>query len=165
MRVNHRNGRHERAGNEEVVIVLGQGMNNVGSLAKTIQEELLQVGVEVDENLQAVFDKVGKETAEELRKTSPENEKGKHRGRYRKGWVYERGLKRAGSRYKAGGVVRNKTDPQLTHLLEYGHPIVRRGKVVGYSDPKEHINEAAKNAAAKLEEQIPRTILNKSIGG
>ena len=72
-------GTHHRKGNEEVVIVLGAGSSNIGSLAKTIQDELLAVGVEVDEATQAVFDDVGKEAVKKLKATSPKSEKGKNK--------------------------------------------------------------------------------------
>ena len=68
--------------------------------------------------MQEVFDEVGKEAVKKLKKTSPVNPKGKQSGRYAKGWAYEKGKKYRG---KSVGVVRNKTDPQLTHLLEKPH--------------------------------------------
>ena len=144
---------HNRSGNEEIVIAVG-GFNSgkYGSLAKTIQEELLNVGVEVSDEMQAVFDEVGKEAAQTLRKTSPKNPKGKHSGRYAKGWVYERGKR--GNGQKGAGVVRNKTDPQLTHLLEYGHPIVRDGKVVGNAEAIEHIRPVADWVAKETEKRL-----------
>lgn len=144
---------HHRDGNEQVMIVLdGQGKGMTGSLAKTIQEELMAVGTVVDDNLQALFDSVGKEAVQKLRETSPVNEQGKHSGRYRKGWVYESGKRT--KNHKASGVVRNKTDPQLTHLLEYGHPIVRNGKVVGNSPEIEHIRPVADWVANEIESRM-----------
>lgn len=148
---------HNRSGNEEIVIAVG-GFNSgkYGSLAKTIQEELLNVGVEVSDEMQAVFDEVGKEAAQTLRKTSPKNPKGKHSGRYAKGWVYERGKR--GNGQKGAGVVRNKTDPQLTHLLEYGHPIVRDGKVVGNAEAIEHIRPVADWVAKETEKRLTKLL-------
>lgn len=149
----------KRKGNEEVVIVLGTGMStgNYGSLAKTIQDELQNLGIEVDDETQEVFDEVGKEAVKKLKATSPVNEKSPQKGRYAKGWAYEKGKRYRG---KAVGVVRNKKDPQLTHLLEYGHPIVRNGEVVGYADEKEHIRPVADWAADEIE-----TKLTKKLGG
>ena len=97
----------KRKGNEEVVIVLGTGMSsgNYGSLAKTIQDELQNLGIEVDDETQEVFDEVGKEAVKKLKATSPVNEKSPQRGRYAKGWAYEKGKRYRG---KAVGVVRNK---------------------------------------------------------
>lgn len=151
-----RKGRHRREGNEQVVITLGAGKAfNSGSLAKTIQEELMQVGVQVDDDMQAIFDEVGKEGVKRLKETSPVNEKGKHSGRYAKGWIYD---KKKTSNWKCAAVIRNKTDPQLTHLLEYGHPIVRKGKVVGEFQGKEHIGKVADWVAEEIEKQLTKTI-------
>ena len=155
-------GTHHREGNEEIVITIGgdgknlKGMGNgdYGYLAKTIQEELQNVGVEMTDEMQAIFDEVGKEAAAELRRQSPVNPKGKHSGRYAKGWTYEKGKRTRN--FKCSGVVRNKTDPQLTHLLEYGHPLVRNGKVVGNVDPQPHIREVADWVANAIEMAFDR---------
>ena len=154
-----RNGIHSRSGNEEVTIVIDGSMSSgaYGSLAKTIQEELQNIGVAVDDGMQEVFDEVGKEAVKKLKKTSPVNPKGKQSGRYAKGWTYEKGKKYRG---KAVGVVRNKTDPQLTHILEYGHPLVRNGKVVGNVEAREHIRPVAEWVAEEIENK-----LTKKIGG
>ena len=144
---------HKRNGNEEVVITLGgYDSGKYGSLAKTINEELMNVGVQVNEEMQEVFDRVGKEAAQKLRETSPKNPKGKHSGRYAKGWTYESGKRTKNQ--NAVGMVRNKTDPQLTHLLEYGHPLVRNGKVVGNVDEIEHIRPVAEWVAQAVETQL-----------
>lgn len=154
-----RNGIHSRSGKEEVTIVLDGSMSSgaYGSLAKTIQEELQSIGVAADDGMQEVFDEVGKEAVKKLKKTSPVNPKGKQSGRYAKGWTYEKGKKYRG---KAVGVVRNKTDPQLTHILEYGHPLVRNGKVVGNVEAREHIRPVAEWVAEEIENK-----LTKKIGG
>jgi len=128
----------------------GMGNADYGFLAKTIQEELMSVGVEMTDEMQAIFDEVGKEAAAELRRMSPVNPHGKHSGRYAKGWVYESGKRTRN--FKAAGIVRNKTDPQLTHLLEYGHPLVRNGKVVGNVDPKPHIRNVAEWCAEAIDQ-------------
>ncbi len=153
------NNAHSRSGNEEVVIALGgNNSGKYGSLSKTIQEELMQLGVQVSDEMQEVFDEIGKEAVAKLKATSPENPKGKKRGYYKKGWTYEKG-KRA-SAHKASGIVRNKNAPQLTHLLEYGHPIVRNGKVVGHADAIEHIRPVADWCADEIDKR-----LYKKIGG
>lgn len=157
-----RKGFHKRQGNEEIVITLGggdlSGMGNMsyGYLAKTIQEELMAVGVEVEDDMQAVFDEVGKEAARMLRQESPVNPKGKQSGRYAKGWVYEKGKRTYN--FKCSGVVRNKTDPQLTHILEYGHPLVRNGKVVGNVEAKPHIREVAEWCATVIDNKLIETL-------
>lgn len=156
-----RKGTHHRQGNEEVVITLGTGLTGMGQgsygyLAKTVQEELMAVGTQVDDNLQAMFDEIGKEAAQKLRGTSPVNESGKHSGRYRRGWVYESGKRTYN--FRSQGVVRNKTDPQLTHLLEYGHPIVRNGQVVGNSPEIEHIRPVAEWVADEIDSRLSKLL-------
>ena len=156
-------GTHHRSGNEEVVIVLGTGVSGtgyLGGLAKTIQEELMEVGVACNDDMQEVFDEVGKEAAKKLRETSPVNPRGSQSGRYAKGWVYERGKGTYNNRGKIHGVVRNKTDPQLTHLLEYGHPLIRNGKKVGEAQPQEHISPVASWVYDEIGER-----LEKKLGG
>ena len=151
-----RKGTHHRDGNEQIVITIGAGKAfNSGSLAKTIQEELMNDGVQVDDDVQEVFDEVGKMAVKKLKATSPVNEKGKHSGRYARGWIYD---KKKTSNWKCAGVVRNKTDPQLTHLLEYGHPIVRKGKVVGQFNGIEHIGKVADWVAEEIEKQLTNRI-------
>lgn len=157
-----RKGTHKRKGNEQIVITIGDdksltgmGKGGAGFLAKTIQEELRAVDVEMTEETQAIFDQVGQEAAKMLRETSPVNPKGKHSGRYAKGWVYEKG-KGSYNFHKCAGVVRNKTDPQLTHLLEYGHPLVRNGKVVGNVPEQPHIREVAEWAYLAIEKSFDR---------
>lgn len=147
---------HHRKGNEEVVIVLGSGIsgNSFDHLAKTIQEELLDVGVQVSDEVQDIFDQVGNWAVDELRRTSPVNPKGRNSGRYAKGWVYEKGKSAYNNQNKIKGVVRNKKDPQLTHLLEYGHPIVRNGKKVGDVPPKPHIREVAEACADAIDQML-----------
>ena len=157
-----RKGTHHRNG-EQVVIVLGQGVSgnaSIGGLAKTINEELMQVGVAVSDEMQEVFDDVGKEAAQKLRDTSPVNPKGKQSGRYAKGWVYEAGKTTRNNQSKVKGVVRNKTDPQLTHILEYGHPLIRNGKKVGEVAPQTHIKPVAEWVAEELDRK-----LSKLLGG
>ena len=148
-----------RKGNEEVTIVLDGSMSSgaYGSLAKTINQELQNLGIAVDDDMQEVFDEVGKEAVKKLKATSPVNPRGKKSGRYAKGWAYEKGKRYRG---KAVGVVRNKTDPQLTHILEYGHPLVRNGKVVGNVEAREHIRPVAEWCAEEIDRK-----LTKKLGG
>lgn len=149
---------HNRKGNEQVVIALGQNANgSLDAKVRTITDALAAFGVQIDEDVQEVFDEVGKEAVKMLKATSPVNEKSKKRGRYAKGWTYERGKKVKGVTMS---YVRNKTDPQLTHLLEFGHPLVRNGKTVGNVAPQEHIKPVADWCAEEANKRI-----QKKIGG
>lgn len=149
---------HHRKGNEQVVIALGQNANgSLDAKVRTITDALAAFGVQIDEAVQEVFDEVGKEAVKKLKATSPVNEKSKQRGRYAKGWKYERGKRVRGVTMS---YVRNAKDPQLTHLLEFGHPIVRNGVTVGNADPIPHIAPVAEWVAEEANKRI-----QKSIGG
>lgn len=156
-----RKGTHHRGGNEQVVIVIGSGdMSGMGSgvLAKTIEEDLIDIGEQVTDDMEEIFEQIGKEAANKLKQTSPKNPKGRHSGRYAKGWTYDKGKRTYN--FACSGVVRNKTDPQLTHLLEYGHPLVRDGRTVGNVAPISHIGPVADWVAEEIEKRI-----SKSTGG
>lgn len=76
-----------------------------------------------------------KKTVKELKATSP-----RRSGKYAKGWTYKK--------EKSGAcIVYNKARPQLTHLLEKGHPVKGRGKTVtGQARAFPHIADAEETA-------------------
>ena len=114
---------------------------------KTEMNSILQsFGAEVDEVFMEVEQGVAKEGSEKLRQTSPKRRGG--RGKYARGWTYKK--------TKTGFIIHNKTDYQLTHLLENGHDIVRGGKKVGHSPAIPHIGPVEEwvneEAVKRLEE-------------
>ena len=116
---------------------------------KTEMNAILQnFGAEVDEVFKEVEQGVAKEGAEKLRQTSPKRRGG--RGKYARGWTYKK--------TKTGFIIHNKTDYQLTHLLENGHDIVRAGKKVGHSPAIPHIGPVEEwvneEAVKRLEEAL-----------
>ena len=76
-----------------------------------------------------------KKTVKELKATSP-----RRSGKYAKGWTYKK--------EKSGScIVYNRSRPQLTHLLEKGHPVKGRGKTVtGQARAFPHIADAEETA-------------------
>lgn len=89
------------------------------------------------------------EAVQKLRNTSPRNEKGKRAGRYARGWT-----KKAG-RYET--IVYNKTDWQLTHLLENGHAVVNRyGDTGARAEAIKHIEPVENWAIEDLPMRISR---------
>ena len=102
---------------------------------------------EVQEESQENVIRTAKEAVKQLRATSPKNPNGKYSGRYAKGWKLRT---RRGSGW-INTVIYNKTDYQLTHLLEKGHRLVRRdGTVYGKVKPKVHIKPVEIAANKKL---------------
>jgi len=80
----------------------------IKNLAYEISKALEEYTTEVEEKLDDVKKEVANETVKLLKQTSP-----KKTGDYARGWA----RKRVGT----AEVVHNRTDYQLTHLLEYGH--------------------------------------------
>lgn len=75
---------------------------------------------------------------------------GHDRGIYRKGWkVYNhrRSLKSG----FVSATVANKNEPSLTHLIEFGHRIVMKGRVLGRVPPHPHFDKAEAAAQAVLD--------------
>lgn len=98
---------------------------------------------EVRDTVQKDIEKVAKETAKELRNTSPKAPGG---GEYAKSWT---ATKRGN-----GFVVHNKKHYRLTHLLENGHVIRNQYGTYGRTDPQKHIEPAEQQAAEKLVREI-----------
>lgn len=118
----------------------------MANLKNEMNAILQSFGAEVDEVFMEVEQGVAKEGAEKLRQTSPKRRGG--RGKYAGGWTYKK--------TKTGFIIHNKTDYQLTHLLENGHDIVRAGKKVGHSPAIPHIGPVEEwvneEAVKRLEE-------------
>ena len=107
---------------------------------------------ELDDMLYEEAQKIAKDGVQELKNTSPVNKKTTaNRGRYRRGWRMEI--------TKGFGTVEveiyNKTDYQLTHLLEKPHAD-RTGTRTIY--PKVHISPVEQKCIKDFEEKITRKI-------
>lgn len=114
----------------------------IDELASAVTRELTQYSQEVTDGIKRDVKTIAKECKNEIQQNSPVDT-----GSYKKGWqdktVYE-------SETDIRVVVRNKTDYQLTHLLEYGHAKVNGGRVEG----KPHIRPAEQHAQQKLLKKV-----------
>jgi len=97
-------------------------------LAKEVNEALAQYSANIDATMDKVFIETAQEAVSQLKASSPRRKGG---GRYARGWR----IKKVNGKY----IVHNKTDYQLTHLLENGHDIIRNGRKVGSSPAIPHI--------------------------
>ena len=102
----------------------------VGNLANKVDQEALNVA---------------KETVKEI-KMNAMGHGLTRRPRYIKGWTYTK----QGRNY----IVRNRTDYQLTHLLENG----KEEKDGGFTPGKPHILPAEQNAIEKFERLIKKAV-------
>lgn len=92
--------------------------------------------------------RVSREAVQRLRNTSP-----KKSGSYARGWS----LKKVKSRANVTDViVHNRTDYQLTHLLENGHVIRNKKGEYGRTRPIKHIAPVAEWAENELPNDIER---------
>lgn len=93
-----------------------------------INEVLAQYTKDIDSRMDKVLKTTAKEAKEKLRDNSPSNT-----GDYEKGWS----VKQEKGKY----IVHNKTNYQLTHLLENGHDVVAYGQKVGHASAHPHIKD------------------------
>lgn len=114
----------------------------VNDLAAAVAESLREYSEETMEQVKKSVNSSARTCVAELQTTSPE-----YTGSYRKGWR----VKRA---YESSSDIRlqvhNKTDYQLTHLLEDGHANRDGSRTPGHP----HIGPAADNAAKLLKKDV-----------
>lgn len=118
-----------------------------------LQKELMKALTEYKDDISDVVEKdaneIGKEAVEELKQTSPKGA----REEYCKGWRLKKD-KLGKNKYTIK--IHNKTNYQLTHLLEFGHA-TRNG---GHTKAQPHIRPVEEKYSKKFEEK-----LIKDIGG
>jgi|SRR5690625_1609644 len=118
----------------------------VDQLTDQIKKSLQEYNEEIERNVDKSKRKVAQEGAKELRSTSTVNPYGSRSGKYRKGWT----ATKVGTAY----VIRNRTDYQLTHLLEKGHAL-RQG---GRSPAIPHIYPVEQSVIKKYLEDVKKVI-------
>ncbi|MDL2250770.1 HK97 gp10 family phage protein [Lachnospiraceae bacterium OttesenSCG-928-J05] len=119
---------------------------NVDQLASEIAKGLTEYSDEVTEIIKEGVEKISKEAAQELKASSP-----KKTGSYAKGWTTKTAFENKRSKRKS---VYNKTDYQLTHLLEKGHA-KRNG---GRTAPIVHIAKVEKKMIRDFENYVSKEL-------
>lgn len=97
-------------------------------------------GITVDPNFKEIMEKWSKKTEQILQTTSPHSDRPNRATPYRTGWTYEPYSQSQKNHY--GYQIWNKTNWQLTHLLENGHWITNHNKGLAWSAPRKHIRPA-----------------------
>lgn len=118
----------------------------VDSLSSEIMKALENYSDDISGIVEKTSNYIGKEAVSELKQTSP-----RKRGSYAKGWT-SRKDKIGKNRYSVK--IHNKTDYQLTHLLEFGHATRngRRTKAIP------HIRPVEEKYSQKYEKELKREI-------
>lgn len=117
------------------------GIDNFASELVSLLKEYTD---EVEEGMEKVKEKVAKEGAQTLKRTSPVGRRS--RKKYRDGWR----AKRVGTAW----VVHNATNYQLTHLLEKGHALRHGGRTRAFP----HIAPAEEKVIKDFEKGLEKVI-------
>ena len=118
-------------------------MANTESVSVQMKELLDEINKDVQDSTRKNIDRVAKESVQKLRNTSP-----RKTGSYSKWW----GTKKEGD---MDVVVYNRTDYQLTHLLENGHVIRNKKGTYGRTHGIKHIAPVEEWAV----DELPRRII------
>jgi hypothetical protein len=121
----------------------------IDNIASVLTDELQKYSDEVADEVKQACRDVSKEMTDNIKADSQRLFKGT--GKYAKGW-------KAKVSYEDKNNIRlttyNSTEPQLTHLLEYGHAKVNGGRVEG----KPHISPNEEKAKRELTERIEKKV-------
>ena len=124
-------------------------------LQKAVMDYLENYKEDIDEDVIETVDEITKKARDELKQTSPRGKETRSNPYY-KGWAIKLNKKRSGVYHK---VIWNKTNYQLTHLLEFGH-VTRNGgrtKAIPHIRPIEQKYNV--EFVDKLEKKIRRSSL------
>ena len=115
-------------------------------LASAVNEVLEEYGKEIETTVAKIIPDVARDTARQLNTTSPSLT-----GEYASGWTE---TKTESSLGKVTVNVYNEKKPTLTHLLEYGHALVRGGRTVGNVRARKHIQSRSDYAEEQLMKKV-----------
>jgi bacteriophage HK97-gp10 putative tail-component len=118
-------------------------VTKIQGITGEIQKALKAYANDVAEDIVIAKDEVSKVFQKDVKNDSPEKT-----GDYSKGWRIKK--------FKKSNIIYNKTDYQLTHLLEKGHIKINGGRV----QPKVHIRpneeKAVKDFLKRVEKAVKR---------
>lgn len=123
-------------------------------IQKAISDYLESYAEDITEDVKETTDTTTKEAVKELQETSPKG-KGSRSKPYHKGWTKQKGKENKG---KYIVKIHNKTNYQLTHLLEFGHA-TRNG---GRTKAIEHIRPLEDKYNKLYEKRITTVIKRRS---
>ena len=116
------------------------------SVSAQLDKILEQYGRKADEAVEKSAKRAGRDTAKDLKNTSP-----KKTGAYASSWTTK--VTRSSGRL-IGVTVYNKEHYQLTHLLENGHVIKNKKGEYGRTRPIKHIEPAEQEGIQNFEQLV-----------
>lgn len=122
-------------------------------LSKEILNYLRNYKEDIDEDVQETVDEITKEARDELKQTSPRRGIARQ-NQYYKGWAVKLSKRKTGVYHK---VIWNKTNYQLTHLLEFGHATKNGGRTKAQPHIRPIEEKYNVKFVDKLETKIRRT--------
>lgn len=125
-------------------------MAKLNQVTSQLNEILNEYSMEVVRATNKAEATVAKEAASKLKNTSP-----KKTGKYARGWTVKKDKGTAGIETY---IVHNKTNYQLTHLLERGHVIRNKKGTYGRTSPQIHIAPVEEWAVDEVVKEIEREL-------
>lgn len=127
-------------------------------LQKAIKDYLENYVEDIQEDVETTTDTITKEAKQELIQTSPRDSIARNT-KYYKGWAIKIGTKTRGKSYRFTKVVWNKTNYQLTHLLEFKH---HKRDGTGWVEARPHIRKVEEKYGTKFADLLENKIRRKS---
>lgn len=124
---------------------------SVDELQRALKEYLEDYEEDIFDSVKEVTDSITKKAVKDLKNASPSLT-----GSYAKGWQKQKGKVNKNSKYTVK--IHNKTDYQLTHLLEFGHAS-RNGSWV---NARPHIREIEEKYKKEYGEELTTVIRRRS---
>ena len=128
-------------------------MAGADSVSAQLDNILTEYADEKTETLEVCLRLAAKNTVQTLKQISPRGN-GPKSGRYAKGWT----VKHEKKGLLVSEIVHNKTDYQLTHLLEKSHVIKNQYGTYGRSTTEPHIAPAEEQGERYLMEILERDL-------
>lgn len=113
-------------------------------------------GLKVEPEFKKIMDKHAKKCQKILFRTSPDSHRPNRKTPYKLGWTVD--VNPQNNKYALQ--IWNKTNWQLTHLLENGHWITNHNKGLAWSAPRKHIRPAFNDIRGPYIHEMKKAKLN-----
>lgn len=130
----------------------------IENLEKEVMKYLEDYVEDIEDDVKETTDSVTKDAKEKLKQTSPKSGIARNT-KYYKGWAVKNGAKTRKGSHKYTKVIWNKTNYQLTHLLEFGH---HKRDGTGWVDAQPHIRKVEEEYGSKFADLLDRKIKRRS---